>query len=47
MHVVDPVTGDELDIKNADEEPDLSNKGKNVLDTDFPPLGTLTRYKRR
>ena len=42
MHVVDPVTGDELDIKNADEEPDLSNKGENVLDTGFPPLGTLT-----
>lgn len=39
MHVVDPVTGDELDIKNADEDPDLSNKGENVLDTDFPPLG--------
>ncbi|KAF7799495.1 hypothetical protein EIP86_010730 [Pleurotus ostreatoroseus] len=31
MHVVDPVTGDELDIKNADEEPDLSNKGENNI----------------
>ena len=39
MRVVDPVTGEELDIRNADEEPDLRNKGKNVLDTDFPPPG--------
>lgn len=37
MHVVDPVTGDELDIKNADQEPDLRTAGENVLDTDFPP----------
>ena len=39
MHVTDPVTGDELDIKNANEEPDLRNKGKNVLDIEFPPVG--------
>ena len=37
MRVTDPVTGDELDIKNADQEPDLRTAGENVLDTDFPP----------
>ena len=42
MHVTDPATGDELDIRNADEEPDLRSKGENVLDTDFPPISTLT-----
>ena len=43
MHVVDPVTGEELDIKNADEELDTSNKGENVLENDFPPPGTSVR----
>ncbi|GJE98733.1 C2 domain-containing protein [Phanerochaete sordida] len=37
MHVVDPVTGEEMDIRNANEELDTRNKGENVLDTDFPP----------
>ncbi|KAI0089465.1 hypothetical protein BDY19DRAFT_942448 [Irpex rosettiformis] len=37
MRVTDPVTGDELDIKNADQEPDLRTAGENVLDTNFPP----------
>ncbi|KIP05468.1 hypothetical protein PHLGIDRAFT_30925 [Phlebiopsis gigantea 11061_1 CR5-6] len=37
MHVVDPVTGEELDIKNADEDPDSKNKGQNVLETEYPP----------
>ncbi|KAI0703039.1 hypothetical protein BC835DRAFT_1079650 [Cytidiella melzeri] len=37
MRVVDPVTGEELDIKNADQEPDLKSTGANVLETDFPP----------
>ncbi len=41
MHVVDPVTGEELDIKNADEEPDVRNRGENVLENDFPPPGAL------
>jgi hypothetical protein len=39
MHVVDPVTGEELDIKNDDQEPDLRTTGENVLNTDFPPPG--------
>ena len=34
--------GEELDIKNADEEPDLRTKGENVLDTDFPPIGACS-----
>lgn len=37
MRVIDPVTGDELDIRNADAEPDLRTQGENVLSTDFPP----------
>ena len=39
MHVTDPVTGEEMDITNAEEEPELRTKGENVLDTNFPPLG--------
>lgn len=41
MHVVDPVTGEELDIKNADEEFDTRNKGENVLGTEYPDPGTF------
>ncbi|KAI0683010.1 hypothetical protein BC835DRAFT_1473614 [Cytidiella melzeri] len=37
MRVVDPVTGEELNIKNADQEPDLKSTGANVLETNFPP----------
>ncbi|KAH8101754.1 hypothetical protein BXZ70DRAFT_1071093 [Cristinia sonorae] len=37
MRVTDPTTGEELDIRNADDEPDTRNQGENVLDTDFPP----------
>ncbi|EKM56734.1 uncharacterized protein PHACADRAFT_207924 [Phanerochaete carnosa HHB-10118-sp] len=37
MHVVDPITGEEMDIRNADEEPDTRNRGENVLENDFPP----------
>ncbi|KAI0654107.1 hypothetical protein C8Q70DRAFT_1029821 [Cubamyces menziesii] len=37
MHVTDPTTGEELDIRNADEEPDVRPKGDNVLHQDFPP----------
>ncbi|THH27196.1 hypothetical protein EUX98_g6993 [Antrodiella citrinella] len=37
MRVTDPTTGEELDIRNADDEPDTRNQGDNVLDTDFPP----------
>lgn len=44
MRVVDPVTGEELDIKNADEEPDLRSRGRNVLDTNFPPPGTFVLF---
>ena len=36
MHVVDPVKGEEMDIKNADEEPDTRNKGENVLENEYP-----------
>ncbi|KAI0080428.1 hypothetical protein K474DRAFT_1637659 [Panus rudis PR-1116 ss-1] len=36
MWVKDPTTGEELEIKNADEEPDTRNKGRNVLDADIP-----------
>ncbi|KAI0363405.1 hypothetical protein BV20DRAFT_975731 [Pilatotrama ljubarskyi] len=37
MHVTDPTTGEELDICNADEDPDVRSKGDNVLHQDFPP----------
>ncbi|OCH92775.1 hypothetical protein OBBRIDRAFT_864983 [Obba rivulosa] len=37
MHVTDPTTGEELDIRNADEEPDPRSKGENVLEQGFPP----------
>ncbi|TBU59824.1 hypothetical protein BD310DRAFT_1038272 [Dichomitus squalens] len=37
MHVEDPTTGEELDICNADEEPDTRSKGENVLHNDFSP----------
>ncbi|KAH9847036.1 hypothetical protein C2E23DRAFT_850404 [Lenzites betulinus] len=37
MHVTDPTTGEELDIRNADEDPDTRSKGDNVLHQDFPP----------
>ncbi|KAK7676000.1 hypothetical protein QCA50_021057, partial [Cerrena zonata] len=39
VHVVDPTTGEEVDIKNADasDEPDTRSTGENVLDMDFPP----------
>ena len=39
MHVVDPITGEEMDIRNADEEPDTRNRGENVLKAEFPPPG--------
>jgi hypothetical protein len=45
MHVVDPVTGEDMDIKNADEEPDIRNKGENVRNTDFPePSAFSSQY---
>ncbi len=31
MHVTDPTTGEELDIRNADEDADVHSKGENVL----------------
>ncbi|KAI0753253.1 hypothetical protein C8Q80DRAFT_1229046 [Daedaleopsis nitida] len=37
MHAKDPTTGEELDIRNADEEPDTRTKGDNVLHQEFPP----------
>ncbi|KAL1939462.1 hypothetical protein VTO73DRAFT_10018 [Trametes versicolor] len=37
MHVTDPTTGEELDIRNADEDPDTHSKGENVLHHEFPP----------
>ncbi|KAJ3557617.1 hypothetical protein NM688_g1373 [Phlebia brevispora] len=46
MRVVDPVTGDELEMKNADEEPDLRNKGENILSEEFPPLDWKAHRKR-
>ena len=39
MHVTEPTTGEEVDIRNAAEEPDLESKGENVLRYDFPPPG--------
>ena len=39
MHVKDPTTGDELDIRNADKDPDTSPQGANVLHEGFPPPG--------
>ena len=45
MRVKDPVTGEELDIRNADEEPDLSTKGENVLDSEFPPMSASPRFR--
>ena len=39
MHVTDPTTGEELDIRNADEDPDTRFKGDNVLHQPFPPPG--------
>ncbi|KAI1792363.1 hypothetical protein LXA43DRAFT_972528 [Ganoderma leucocontextum] len=38
MHdVKDPTTGEELDIRNADEEPDVRSQGDNILHLEFPP----------
>ncbi|RPD52908.1 hypothetical protein L226DRAFT_617720 [Lentinus tigrinus ALCF2SS1-7] len=37
MRVTDPTTGEEIDIRNADEEPDTRPKGNNVLHQPFPP----------
>ncbi|KAI0822359.1 hypothetical protein BC628DRAFT_1364753 [Trametes gibbosa] len=37
MHVTDPTTGEELDIRNADEDPDATFKGNNALHGSFPP----------
>lgn len=40
MHgVKDPTTGEELDIRNVDEEPDVRSQGHNVLHLEFPPPG--------
>lgn len=44
MRVTDPTTGEELDIRNADDEPDTKNQGDNVLDTDFPPPGACILF---
>ena len=41
MHATDPTTGEELDIRNADEEPETQSKGDNVLHQEFPPPGEL------
>ncbi|CDO71515.1 hypothetical protein BN946_scf184910.g14 [Trametes cinnabarina] len=37
MHVTDPTTGEELEIRNADEDSGAGSKGHNVLHQDFPP----------
>ncbi|KAL4247548.1 hypothetical protein ABKN59_007359 [Abortiporus biennis] len=37
MSVTDPITGEELDIKNAEDYPNAGDQGENVLDTSFPP----------
>ncbi|PCH37535.1 hypothetical protein WOLCODRAFT_128544, partial [Wolfiporia cocos MD-104 SS10] len=44
MRVRDPITGEDLDIRNADEELDLTSKGENVLRHEFPPPD-LTRHR--
>ncbi|CCM05424.1 uncharacterized protein FIBRA_07641 [Fibroporia radiculosa] len=45
MHTTDPTTGEDLDIRNADEEPDLSTKGENVLRHEFPPPDLVKHQK--
>ncbi|RDX44545.1 hypothetical protein OH76DRAFT_1408962 [Lentinus brumalis] len=37
MHTTDPTTGEDLDIRNADEDPDPRPQGENVLHQPFPP----------
>jgi len=40
MRVRDPTTGDEVEIRNADEDDeDEDRKGRNVLDIELPPPG--------
>ncbi|KAH9941531.1 hypothetical protein B0H21DRAFT_752338 [Amylocystis lapponica] len=46
MHVTEPATGEEVDIRNAAEEPDLNSKGENVLRRDFPPPD-LVRHREQ
>ena len=39
MHVTDPTTGEELNIRNAAEDVNKSSKGDNVLHQEFPQPG--------
>jgi hypothetical protein len=40
MRVTDPTTGEEVEIRNVEEAPDTSNRGENVLQTEYPLPGT-------
>ena len=40
MRVVDPTTGEEVEIKNAEDELDTRSTGENVLDMDLPSPGS-------
>ncbi|KAI0922964.1 hypothetical protein AcV5_009819 [Taiwanofungus camphoratus] len=46
VHTRDPTTGEDTDIKNTDEDPDLSSKGENVLRHAFPPPD-LERHREK
>ncbi|KAH9937796.1 uncharacterized protein BXZ73DRAFT_89230 [Epithele typhae] len=46
MHVTDPTTGEELDIRNAEEEVKTDSKGKNVLRQRFPPPDWKQHHER-
>lgn len=42
MRVVDPTTGEEVEIKNAEDEPDTRSTGENVLNMEFPSPSMCT-----
>lgn len=53
IRVRDPTTGEDVDVKNADEDGDgvpdvdIENRGKNILETGFPPPGMLRYFKSK
>lgn len=42
MHVMDPTTGEDVDIRNAEQEVETKSRGENVLRQEFPPPGELS-----
>lgn len=44
QRIIDPVTGEELEIKNVDQEADPRTIGENVLNTNLPPPGELNIF---